>query len=181
LTPPEQLVLYSLIEKLKNRTEDYLGKANANVTLTFPSFFNSTQKLLLHNALEEASIQSFPCPHAEDSANAATLAIRHARHHYNKPNCTSSIECIIGPSSAEVIMVEYTGSMLAFSLFNIYVGKQIQSKEYEKTFYSTEKLSYEIRRQGYYLLWRIQIRHPASPIRQKVHTSESFVSSSQGL
>jgi hypothetical protein len=132
LTPPEQLVLHSPIEKLKKRTEDYLGKANANVTLTFPSFLNSTQKLLLHNALEEASIQSFPCPHAENSTKAATLAARHARHHYNKPNCTSSIECIIGPFSAEVIMVGYTGSMLAFSLFNIYVGKQIQFQEYEK-------------------------------------------------
>jgi molecular chaperone DnaK (HSP70) len=81
VTPPEQLVLNSLIEKLKNKTEDYLGKAIGNATLTFPDFFNSTQKLLLHNVLEEASIQSVSCPHAEDSTNAAALAIRHARYH----------------------------------------------------------------------------------------------------
>ncbi len=74
MTNPEQPALHSLIRALKTSTEEYLRKNVTNITLTYPGFFNSTQKLLIRHALEKASIQSVACSGTESSANAAVIA-----------------------------------------------------------------------------------------------------------
>lgn len=135
LTSPELPGLRSLIKALKTSTEEYLENAITNVTVTFPGLFNSTQKFLLHQALEEANLHSIACFDAESSANAAALAYRHAQFHSNNPNVSSTTECIFGPFGAEeVISVDYTGSVLTLHTFELFVGKQISFQKYTKHF-----------------------------------------------
>jgi hypothetical protein len=142
MTIPEQSALQSLVSVLKTRTEHYLGDTATNIMLTFPGFFNDTQKLLLYHAPEGAFIRSIACSGTESSANAATLAQRHGQFLYNHPNSTSTTECISGPFGIEeVISVDYTGSVLAFHMFDLHDGRQTSFQKHKEYFVALKNSS----------------------------------------
>lgn len=140
--PLAQSELVALLLELKRITEGYLEKPINQITVTTPSFFTSADRLDLNRALAEVSLHPSSCGEIEKSSIAATIATRFSQFPPDRGINMTSAECILGSFGLEeVVTVEYTEDVFAFSIFKLFVGKQTWKYHGEEEFVAIRNIS----------------------------------------
>jgi len=145
-----QLDLEALLVELKSITEAYLETPIKHITVATPSFFTSADISDLKWALMGISLHPLPCGDIEESSIGATIATRFLEFPRDRDMTMTSSKCILGSFGLEeVITVEYTQDVFAFSVYKFFIGDKTWNYKREGNFIAVGNLSSNIPKSGF--------------------------------